>query len=148
MGKKKLTDEQKLQNKILQNVHSKKNYLDKADNRAVKDKFIETFILCEIATKVVLAYYYKVNDKEKNIEDIELGLNSIKPALRLAQYEITDDVLEKMFKAKKKRGERSARDLRNGIVHNLTVKDIQEVISRKDELFSLMDGYLKVFSNT
>ena len=77
MAKKKLTEEQKLQNKILQNICSKRNFLDKTDNRAVKDQFIEKFILCEIATKSVLSYYYKVNGKAKDIEDVELGLNII-----------------------------------------------------------------------
>lgn len=145
MAKKKQSDEQKLQNRIAQNVCSKKNFLDKADNRVAKNVFIEKFVLCEIATKSVLSYYYKVNGKEKADKNIELGLNTIKPALHLAKYDIADEVLEKMFKAKMKRGERSARDLRNGIVHDLAVRDIQEVISRKDELFNLMDNYLSIF---
>ena len=45
---KKLTDEQKRRNRIIHNVTSKKNYLDKEDRRSTKDLFLEKFILCEI----------------------------------------------------------------------------------------------------
>lgn len=148
MARKKQTVERKLQKRILQNVCSKRNFLDKANNRAAKDQFIEKFVLCEIATKNVLSYYRKVNGKEKDVENIEMGLNTIKAALCHAQYDVDNEMLEKMFKAKKKRGERSARDLRNGIVHDLMIPDIQEVIRRKDELFNLMDRYLEIFTSS
>lgn len=115
--------------------------MDKADNRAVKDQFIEKFILCEIALKTVLNNYYKVHGKEKETENIEMGLSTIKAALKLAQYDVEDENLEKLFKAKRKRGERSARDLRNGIVHDLKVPDLQELIDRKDKLFGLLDDF-------
>lgn len=142
MAKKKLSDEQKLKNKVVQNVTSKKNYLDKSDNRKTKDTFLEKFILCEIGLKNVLNYYYKKQGQEREADDIEMGLSTIKAALKLAQYNIPDDTLERMFKAKKKRGERSVRDLRNGIVHDLTIPDLQEVITRKNELFGLMDEFI------
>ena len=115
MAKKKLSDEQKIRNKIRQNVISKRNFLDKDSNRAIKDQFVEKFVLCEIALKSVLSNYYKTQGKEKEIDNIEMGLSSIKAALKLAHYDIKDENLEKLFKARRKRGERSARDLRNGI---------------------------------
>ena len=141
MAKKKLSDEQKIRNKIRQNVISKRNFLDKDSNRAIKDQFVEKFVLCEIALKSVLSNYYKTQGKEKEIDNIEMGLSSIKAALKLAHYDIKDENLEKLFKARRKRGERSARDLRNGIIHNLTIPDLQEVTNRKDELFKLLDDF-------
>lgn len=148
MAKKKLSDEQKLKNKVVQNITSKKNFLDKSDNREVKDTFLEKFILCEIGLKTVLNYYYKYQGQEKEATDIEMGLSTIKAALKLVQYNIPDDTLERMFKAKKKRGERSVRDLRNGIVHDLTIPDLQEVIARKDELFGLMDEFVAALTTS
>lgn len=144
MARKKQTDERELRKRILKNVCLKMNFLDKANNRAVKDQFIEKFVLCEIATKNVLSYY----GKEKDVEKIKMRLDTIKVALCHAQYDVDNEMLEKMFKAKKKRGERSARDLRNGIVHDLKVPDIQEVIGRKDELFNLMDRYLEILTSS
>lgn len=144
MARKKQTDERGLQKRILDNVCSKMNFLDKANNRAAKDQFIEKFVLCEIATKNVLSYY----GKEKDVKKIKMRSDTIKAALRHAQYDVDNEMLEKMFRAGKKRGERSARDLRNGIVHDLKVTDIQEVIGRKDELFNLMDRYLEIFTSS
>jgi lysine/ornithine N-monooxygenase len=43
---KKLTDEQKRRNRVIHNVTSKKNYLDKEDHRLIKDAFLEKFVLC------------------------------------------------------------------------------------------------------
>ena len=70
-----------------------------------------------------------------------MGLPTIKAALKHAQYDVRNENLEKIFKAKKRRGERSARDLRNGIVHDLTEPDLQELIKRKNELFRLLDDF-------
>lgn len=50
------TEEQKRRNRVIHNVTSKKNYLDKENRRGVKDRFLEKFILCEIPTKAALVY--------------------------------------------------------------------------------------------
>lgn len=145
MSKKK-SNEQKLKNKVIQNIVSKKNYLDKSDNREIKDTFIEKFILCEIGLKSILNYYYKHQGQDKEATDIEMGLSTIKAALKFAKYDIPDEKLDCMFKARKKRGERSVRDLRNGIVHDLAIPDLKEVSDRKDELFALMDEFIEVLT--
>ena len=62
-------------------------------------------------------------------------------ALKKSGYDPDEDMLKKVFKADEKRGEKSARDLRNGIVHDLNVKDLMEVMDRKNELFKLLDDY-------
>ena len=62
---KKLTDEQKRRNRVIHNVTSKKNYLDKEDHRLIKDAFLEKFVLCEIPTKAALSFYYAQNGSLK-----------------------------------------------------------------------------------
>lgn len=152
MAKKKVTDEEKLRNKIIQNVNSRRNFLNRDGYRDAKDSFIEKFILTEIAVKSILADYYKKKGENKEVESIEMGITTIKAALKMAGYAIDDDIVDKMYKAKQKRGVRSARDLRNGIVHDLNVKDIQEVFDRKTELDDLLntflDSLLAPFANT
>ena len=138
---KKLTEEQKRRNRVIHNVTSKKNYLDKEDHRSIKDAFLEKFILCEIPTKAALQFYYAQTGEPKDVETVEMAYTTIRAALKKSGYEPDDEILKKVFKANEKRGERSARDLRNGIVHDLNVKDIMEVIARKDELFKLLDDY-------
>ena len=143
MGKK-LTNEQKRRNKIIHNVTSKKNYLDKEDHRAIKDVFLEKFILCEIPTKAALSFYYAQNGESKDVDSIEMAYTTIRAALKKSGYEPDDNMLKKVFKANEKRGERSVRDLRNGIVHDLNVRDMMEVMERKNELFKLLDDYYEI----
>lgn len=137
----KMTEEQKRRNRVIHNVTSKKNYLDKEDHRYIKDAFLEKYILCEIPIKAALTYYYAQNGEQKEVESIEMAYTTIKAALKKSGYAPDDDCLRKMFKANEKRGEKSARDLRNGIVHDLNIHDLMELINRKDELFGLLDSY-------
>lgn len=148
MGKKKLTEEQKLRNRVIQNVNSRRNFLNRVGYRETKDEFIEKYVLTEVAIKNILSSYYKFKGDEKEVESIEMGLTTIKAALKLTGYVPEDNTIDKMYKAKQKRGLRSARDLRNGIVHDLNVQDIQEVIDRKDELFKLLDDFLSFLTES
>ena len=138
---KKLTDEQKRRNRIIHNVTSKKNYLDKEDRRSTKDLFLEKFILCEIPTRLILTYYFSQNGEAKEVDSVEMAYTTIIAALKKSGYNPDEDMLKKVFKAKEKRGEKSARDLRNGIVHDLNIYDLMEVMDRKNELFKLLDDY-------
>lgn len=147
MVKKKLSEEQKIRNKLIQNVNSRKNFLDREGYRAVKNSFLEKFILCEIAIKIILTYYYMNIGEKKEVESVEMGLTTIKAALKLAGYVPDDDMLNKMFLAKQSRGQRSARDLRNRIVHDLSVNDIQEVVNRRVELNQLLDDFFAFLVN-
>ena len=148
MGKIQLSPEEKLRNKVMQNISSRQNYLNRTGYREAKDQFVEQFILCEIGIKTILSFYYKNRGEEKAIENLEMPITTIKAALKDAKITIDDDTINKMFKAKQKRGARSARDLRNGIVHDLNVRDIQEVIDRKKELLSIMEIFIKKIMST
>ena len=70
-----------------------------------------------------------------------MAYTTIIAALKKSGYNPDEDMLKKVFKAKEKRGEKSARDLRNGIVHDLNIYDLMEVMDRKNELFKLLDDY-------
>lgn len=142
MGKK-LSPEQKLFNKIAQNINSRRNFLRREGYKEAKDSFLEQYILCEVGLKTILQIYYKEHGEEKTVENIEMATTTIKAALKAAHLNIDDETVDKMFKARQKRGSRSARDLRNGIVHDLNVQDIQEVVNRKDELLTLINTFIK-----
>lgn len=142
MATKKLSEEQKLRNKVTQNVNSKKNFLNRLAYRETKDAFLEKFILCEIALKAILQNYFSSRNEDKKVEALEMGSSTIEAALKVAGYKPSEEQLKMMFKAKQNRGQKSARDLRNAIVHDLNVNDIKEVVDRKDELFELLDNFL------
>ena len=69
------------------------------------------------------------------------GIYNYKGYFKKFGYNPDDGIIKKVFKVNIKRGERSAMDLRNGIVHNLNSNDLMVVMDRKAELFKLLDDY-------
>ena len=106
--------------------------------------FLDKYILCEETCKTVLMdYFLKENKKTVKADDIKLNLSQIVPAFKLAKIPVDKEVLEKIFGAETIRGSKSAKKLRNGIVHAMNKNDILEVQSREQELFEYMDEYIR-----
>lgn len=142
---KKLPEDVKLRRSIRRSVESKKNYLDKPNRenyRQIISAFLEKFILCEVGTKRAIQAYYINNGDIRDIEDVNMPLYDIRIALSKAGFNVDSMSLEKMFKKNNKRGEKSMRDLRNAIAHDLTANDIQELVDRWVEIQELLDSYL------
>lgn len=109
-----------------------------------KDEFLSKFALCEIACKSVIEYYKKAQDESVDIKEIKLDMRSIPAAFAKFNYEIDRHILTDIFGASKKRGQKSAKKLRDCIVHALSEEDILEVIDRRNDLYSVMDSFLDI----
>ncbi len=120
--------------------------LANAQYMQAKDEFLSMFVLCEIACKSVIEQYKKAINETVELNSIKLDMRSIPPAFSLFQYEIEKHILSSIFGASKKRGKKSAKKLRDGIVHNLSEEDIKEVMDRKEELLEHMNAFLKTIA--
>ena len=111
-----------------------------------KNDFIEKFILCEVAYKILLKEY-KINRNEPYTkENLTLKMNQIQSVLKFFNIEIESNTLNRIFSSKEKlRGQNSAKLLRNGIIHSLDNGDILEVFHRQNELHSYMNSFLHIF---
>lgn len=109
-----------------------------------KDEFLSKFALCEIACKSVIEYYKKAQDESIDIKEIKLDMRSIPAAFAKFNYDIDRHILTDIFSASKNRGQKSAKKLRDCIVHALSEEDILEVINRKAYLYSVMDSFLNI----
>ena len=144
---KKLAPDVKLRRLIRRTVESKKNYLEKperANYRLIISTFLEKFVLCEAGTKRALSSYYRNAGTPRDVEDINMPLPDITAALDEAGFDVSSMELDKMYKKNNKRGEKSARDLRNAIVHDLTAEDIDELVNRWQEIQATLDRYLSI----
>ena len=72
-----------------------------------------------------------------------MQIKVIVAACHHAGLSISDDVRYSLFSAMKNRGSRSAKKLRDAIVHSLSINDIKEVNSRFKGLDSDMDAFLR-----
>lgn len=71
-------------------------------------------------------------------------MRSIPAAFAKFNYDIDRHILTDIFSASKNRGQKSAKKLRDCIVHALSEEDILEVINRKAYLYSVMDSFLNI----
>ena len=125
-------------------------YLEENPNRrAVKNQFIESFVLCEMECKDAILSHWHSCGKKLDITDtdkIRLWPDSIKNALGPdSEFCFHEDFLLKLFGGKdnksnpyKKKGIYSLKILRDKITHELLITAIEEVYDRKDELFQIM----------
>ena len=135
-------DARRLQKTIAKKMRSISNYLEDTSKRSEKDRFMEKFMLCETACKEILVAYFKERKKEIDRRNLKLDMVSIPPAMKKAGYQFSKDLLADIFGAAEKRGEKSAKKLRNGIAHSLCLEDIDEVFNRREHLHQEMDEFL------
>ena len=109
-----------------------------------KDEFLSKFSLCEIACKSVIECYKKAQGENAKINEIKLDMRSIPAAFAKFNYDIDRHILTDIFGASKKRGQKSAKKLRDCIIHALSEDDIIEVINRRLVLFSTMNSFLDI----
>lgn len=133
--------------KIEKKLLKRNEYLADRKKRNAKNAFIEKFVLCEICCKSLIADAEKVD-----IEKVKLYMPSIRKAMKKYGYTFDEDKLKMLFSGKSdvfiKRGSYSAKNLRDSIMHDMSVESMQEVFDREKELHKLMDDYLKLFSST
>ena len=117
--------------------------LSNPTTRAKKDSFLEKYMKCELACKLIIMEYNAAKKKTISYKDVKMQIQVIIAACRHVGLSISNDVLYRLFSSSEKRGQRSAKILRNDIVHSLSINDIKEVDSRFMALDSDMDVFLR-----
>ena len=120
-------------------------YLEDDQRRSEKDKFMEKYMLCEAACREIL-YAYNKDRKRMKKEDIQLNMQTIPSVMNKAGYQFDKELLTAIFGSSNKRGEKSAKKLRNGIAHSFCVEDMDEAFNRRVQLHQEMDKFLKAMS--
>ena len=129
-------------------LFQKEEYLKTNDKLRCRYQFLEKFTLCEICCKAILKEYKKNNKTFSSEKNLKLDMREIPAALKFAGYSIEEEILRLIFAGSgnyTKRGCKSAKQLRNGIVHNLSESDIEEVCKRYTCLCATMDSFLNYF---
>lgn len=128
------------------NKLKKAQLLMEDDMRMQKRKaFINKFVLCEIACKHIIEAYKRHKKDLKPGEHVTLDMRFIPAALNAYGYDIPRHILSDIFSGGKKRGSKSAKKLRDGIMHAMNEDDLTEIVDREDFLHNRMDEFLKYF---
>lgn len=130
------SDKLKVRNKAL----AKLEELELSDLSLVEN-YKTRFAICEIVYKVVLKEYLSL--KGKSTKALQLNMNQIKVAMPFAGYDFDEDFLRRLFGSEKTVGNRTAKKLRDDLTHEISKSALNELTTRKDELFGLMDEFLE-----
>lgn len=139
---------EKLRNEIARKLYRMETNLTDSEKVRKRREFIDKFILCEVAVKKVMRAYReeKKSESAKGYERLNMGV--IAKAVDWAGCSITKPELEALFSGSGQytlRGSKSAKKLRDGMMHEHNENDIQEVVDRFEELNEKMDAFLDHF---
>lgn len=126
-------------------IHNINDYLAQDSHRVIKDRFLEKFMFCEIGYKELLKHYYKAIKKKYKEDDLKLNMHWVPKVIKHFNLSIDTQTLKQIFSTTddyQKRNSKSARVLRNGIVHDMNIQDTKEVVNRQEHLFQVLDLFL------
>lgn len=101
------------------------------------NEFKNQFTFLEMAYKNLLKSYLSTTNKVDKENDLRLNLNQIPAVLKFHKINISEDILNSIFSMKDKyikRNTKSAKALRNAVTHEMTIQDLNEIYSRRNEL--------------
>lgn len=133
-----ITEHQKLvlRNKAKAELLRLETYLSNQSTVQVVDAFKNKFNLCETVYKIILAKYIKQKNKSK--DSLKITMKQVPAALKFAGYTFDNALLSEIFGS----SSTSIKKLRDATTHGIKKKAVEEIISRKDELFGYMDTFL------
>ena len=97
--------------------------------------FLDNWLICEVLAKRLIMYH-----KQKKETPNRWNYTQVSSALKYFGIDYDDQKVEPAFKggSKGKRGNKSARQLRNGYLHSLSENDKTEIETRSKELNVLL----------
>lgn len=113
--------------------------------KLAKDDFLERFTKCELLYKSLLLDYKMEKNQDIAEEKMVINMTVVPAVMKNAGLSMSKEtLLEPLFSSKdsyKKRGTKSAKLLRNGIVHKLSIEDMEEVLLRVEYFAQLMNTF-------
>lgn len=110
--------------------------------QGVVGEFVGYYLRCEVFAQKLQDYY--LNDISCEKED-KIYTNTLKKSLEHFSMHFSDSHLKAIFKGGKgKRGEKSARQLRNGYLHQLSSADRTEICDKATDYNTYMEKFLEL----
>jgi hypothetical protein len=112
--------------------------------------FLLRYVFLEALIRLVGRYFReRGGTQKKHVEhDGSLNVEVVKRSLKYFEVLIDDRRVDAVLASPKaRRGFKTARELRNGLVHRWDVSDAAEVIDRFDELQGAMNGLVEAISD-
>jgi hypothetical protein len=121
--------------------------LNNPTTKAHLNTFLIKYILCEISSKEMIVGYKSDIGRPVDYEKVKMTLTDIRCATNHYSLGLAENLLKRLFSSDKVNGCRSAKKLRDSIVHSITVGNISEVDNSYTRLISDMDKFLNAVTS-
>ncbi|MDZ4190152.1 MAG: hypothetical protein U1D25_18880 [Hydrogenophaga sp.] len=108
------------------------------------------YVFLESLVRRVGQYFRERNtaQKKSNTEDSSLNVEVVKRSLRYFDILVDERRVDRLLGSPKaRRGQRTARELRNGLVHRWDINDANEAVARFDELTGSMAALIEAIAS-
>lgn len=133
-------DQLALRNSAKQELERLEQLMENSETIQLLDEFKNRFNICETVYKVILKKHQECRRK-KSETYLKVTMTQVPYALEFAGYSFSHDLLSELFGATSHKG-RTVKKLRDAVTHGVDPKAVNEIITRKDELFGYMDSFL------
>ena len=123
-------------------INQAENKLNSGNSRLHINAFLIKYILCEIAAKEMVVGYKATTKDPVKYEDVKMIFQTLKAACNSYGLGLPDDLIKRLFGAEKINGCRSAKKIRDSLVHSMTKQNISEVDGNYTQLIADMDAFL------
>ena len=142
-------EQKNLRNKAKRELARLENCLADQSTVQLLNEFKNKFNVCESVCKVILAKYLNLK-KDSEKKHLQLDMKKVPLALTYAGYQFDRAQLNELFGSSSNlsaKGYKTAKKLRDAVTHGIKEKAVEEIISRKAELFGYMDAFLDGIRN-
>lgn len=115
----------------IQTEKSREDYLD----------FITKFAAVENAYKIMLLNYLRDRGQQESFEDLRVESPQVQAVLKYYGISLSDSDGNNIFNGRQAKGKRKARGLRNSLAHRPNPDALNELDSKKSQLFASMDAF-------
>ncbi len=105
-------------------------------------EFIGVYIQSEVFARKLQDYYRKDKKKDKNVE---LRIDVLKAGIKHFKLSFPEDHIDLLFRGGNgTKGKKSARQLRNGYLHNLSPEDKKEINKTASSFLPKLEAFLSL----
>lgn len=117
------------------------------ENKKTYLEFMVRYTAIERAYKVLLrSYLQETGRKTSSRETLCIQSRDIPYVLSYFGIDLSDSDKDNVFNGKNKKGERKARGLRNSLAHRPNTDALNELDSKKNQLFASMDALVEAIN--
>lgn len=119
-------------------INQVQSKLESENSREHVGTFLEKYFLCEVAVKEMIVGYKDATGDHVAYKDVKMHLQVIRAAIRYYGLQLPDATIARLFASSRTNGSRTAKSLRNSLVHGMAKQTISDINAQYTQLITDM----------